>query len=307
MLDVCLLGTGGTVPMPGRWLTSLYLRCEGSAVLIDCGEGTQISLHEQSISCKHIDAIIFTHYHADHTAGLPGLLLSMAKADRTEPVLIIGPKGIAEFLHGVMMIARYVPFEIRYMQFEQKEEEFQIGMMKFNAFAVRHSVPCYGFEVNVERTRRFDPEKAMAHEIPKRLWGLLQKGETIEQDGITYTPDMVLGEKRKGIKLVYVTDTRPCTAIREHAEKADLFIAEGMYGEEEGIEKARKHKHMTMQESAAIAKDADVRELWFTHYSPSMHTPEEYADEIHAIFERALISRDGQKTDLAFEHEETKA
>ncbi len=306
MLDVCLLGTGGTVPLPDRWLTSLYLRCEGCAVLIDCGEGTQIALHKQAISCKHIDAILFTHYHADHTAGLPGLLLSMAKADRTEPVLIIGPKGIEEFLKGVMMIARYVPFEIRYMQYEEKEESFEIGLMHFTAFGLRHSVPCYGYEVNVRRTRRFDPEKALSNEIPKRLWGLLQKGETIEQDGHVYTPEMVLGDERKGIKLVYATDTRPCESLREHAKHADLYIGEGMYGDEEGTEKAQKNRHMTMQESALLAKEAEVKELWFTHYSPSVHDPHEYEEEIHEIFAEAVISEDGQRADLAFEHEEVK-
>lgn len=306
MLDVCLLGTGGTVPLPGRWLTSLYLRCEGSAVLIDCGEGTQIALHQQGISCKHIDAILFTHYHADHTAGLPGLLLTMAKSDRTEPILIVGPKGLEEILNGVMMIARYVPFEIRYMQYEEKEESFHVGMMKFNAFALRHSVPCYGYEVNVERTRRFDPIKAEENEIPKRLWGFLQKGQTCEYEGRTLTPDMVLGDERKGIRLVYATDTRPCDAINEHAKNADLLIAEGMYGDIDSQEKAIKNKHMTMQEAAAIALEAQVKQLWFTHYSPSVHEPELYQEEIRQIFADALITKDGQRADLAFEHEEVK-
>lgn len=307
MLDVCLLGTGGTVPLPSRWLTSLYLRCEGSAVLIDCGEGTQIALHEQRISCKHIDTIVFTHFHADHTAGLPGLLLTMAKSDRTEPVLIIGPKGMKEFLTGVMMIARYVPFEIRYMELEEKEETFEIGSMKFTAFALRHSVPCYGYEVNVERTRRFDPVKAEENGIPKSLWRILQKGENAEYEGRLFTPEMVLGDERKGIKLVYATDTRPTDAIREHAKDADLFIGEGMYGDEAGREKAVKNRHMTMQECALIAVQADVKQLWFTHYSPSEPDPAVYQEEVQKIFAHTVISTDGQRTDLAFEHEEVNA
>lgn len=306
MLDVCLLGTGGTVPLPGRWLTSLYLNCAGSAVLIDCGEGTQIALHQQHISCKHIDAILFTHYHADHTAGLPGILLTMAKSDRTDPITIIGPKGLGEVLKGVMMIARYVPFEIRYMEFEAKEEQFDIGQMHFTAFALKHSVTCYGFEVTVNRTRRFDPQKAQQNDIPKRLWGILQKGQTVEHEGRTLSPEMVLGDERKGLKLVYATDTRPCEAIREHAKDADLFIGEGMYGDEEGSEKARHNKHMTMQESAQIARDANVKEHWFTHYSPSVRDPFDYEEEIHAICANTVIAKDGQRADLAFEHEETK-
>lgn len=304
MLEVCLLGTGGTVPLPGRWLTSCLLRCAGTEVLIDCGEGTQIALHREGFSCRHIDTILFTHYHADHTAGLPGLLLSMAKADRTEPVTVIGPKGIESFLKGVMLIARYVPFEIRYMEITEKEASFTVGMLKITAFALRHSVPCFGYRADVSRSRRFDPEKAKNNNVPVRIWRLLQKEETVEYEGITYTPDMVLGEQRRGLRLVYATDTRPCEAIRVHAENADLLIGEGMYGCAEGKEKAEKNRHMTMQECAAIAKDAGVRELWFTHYSPSEYNPQIYAEEIHEIFAAAVISEDGQRTDLAFEHEE---
>ena len=304
MLDVCLLGTGGTVPLPQRWLTSCWLQCEGSAVLIDCGEGTQIALHEQRISCKHIDMIFLTHYHADHTAGLPGLLLSMAKSDRTEPVVVAGPKGIEDFLKGVMLIARYVPFEIYYKEITGREETFEAGNMSFTAFQLKHSVPCYGYEVNVRRTRRFDPEKAEALGIPRRLWGTLQKGESAEYEGRTFEPEMVLGEERKGIKMVYATDTRPCNSLKEHAKNADLLITEGMYGCKDGLEKAVANKHMTMQEAAALAREAGVRQLWLTHFSPSEHNVTEYRNEIRAIFEDTLISDDGQRTDLAFSHEE---
>ncbi|MBQ7992302.1 MAG: ribonuclease Z [Solobacterium sp.] len=306
MLDVCLLGTGGTVPLPDRWLTSCYVRCEGMAALIDCGEGTQIALHKERISCKHIDLIFLTHFHADHTAGLPGLLLSMAKADRTDPIMIIGPKGIEDLLKGVMLIARYVPFEIYYRQIEGKEETFEFGNLSFTAFHVKHSVPCYGYEINVKRTRRFDPKKAEENGIPKKFWGLLQKGQTVEHEGRTYDPEMVLGDERKGIKMVYSTDTRPCDSLREHAKGTDLLITEGMYGVEDGLEKAVANKHMTMQEAAVLAREADTKCLWLTHYSPIEHNVEEYAEELRAIFENTVLSKDGERADLAFAHEEVQ-
>lgn len=306
MLDVCLLGTGGTVPLPERWLTSCYVRCEGTAALIDCGEGTQIALHKERISCKHIDLIFLTHFHADHTAGLPGLLLSMAKADRTDPIMIIGPKGIEDLLKGVMLIARYVPFEIYYRQIEGKEETFEFGNLSFTAFHVKHSVPCYGYEINVKRTRRFDPKKAEENGIPKKFWGLLQKGQTVEHDGQTYEPEMVLGDERKGIKMVYSTDTRPCDSLREHAKDTDLLITEGMYGVADGLEKAVANKHMTMQEAAALAREANTKCLWLTHYSPIEHNVEEYAEELRAIFANTVLSKDGERADLSFAHEEVQ-
>ena len=301
MLDVCLLGTGGTVPLPSRWLTSCLLRCCGHSLLIDCGEGTQIALHKQSFSCRQIDTILLTHFHADHTAGLPGFLLTMAKSERTEPVTIIGPKGLQEILQGVMMIARYVPFEIRYIEIAGREQTFNIGEMKVTAFAVKHSVPTYGYRIEIDRRPKFDPDRARERGIPLKCWNRLQKGETVTDDmGNVYTPDMVLGEPRRGIRFVYTTDTRPTEYITEHAEEADLLIAEGMYGDPEKQENAVKNRHMTMQESAAIAARAGVRELWFTHYSPSMVEPEIYAEEIQQIFQKAVIAHDGKTAVLKF-------
>jgi len=303
MLDVCLLGTGGTVPLPERWLTSLLVRWEGRELLIDCGEGTQIAMHAHGFSCRHIDTILLTHYHADHTAGLPGLLLSMAKADRTEPVTIIGPKGLPEILKGVYLVARYIPFEIKYMELEDSEQTFDIEDLHITAFSLRHSVPCYGYSLELQRKPKFDVEKAKENYVPLQAWNKLQKGENTEINDITYTPDMVMGNARRGIKVVYATDTRPVSAIGKYAHDADLLIAEGMYGDPEKLDHAKQNKHMMMSESAEIAKQSNARELWFTHYSPSMYEPLIFEAQIQKIFAHAVISKDGQCEDIRFKDE----
>lgn len=303
MLNICLLGTGGTVPLPERWLTSCLLRFNGHAFLIDCGEGTQIALHKQRVSVKHIDAIFLTHYHADHTAGLPGILLTMAKAGRTEPILIAGPKDLHDVMWGVMSIARYVPFEIRLCEYHEREVEMDFGDVIMTAFAVRHSVPCYSYVLDLKRNARFDRQKAEKNQVPLKAWSRLQKGETVEMDGITYTPDQVMGEERKGLKVVYSTDTRPVEQITRHAAGADLYIGEGMYGDPEKADKAKLNLHSTMYETAAIAAKADVRELWLTHYSPSMETPSEYTEQVQAFFRNTVIAKDGQQKELVFEDE----
>ncbi len=303
MIDICLLGTGGTVPLPNRWLTSLLVRWNGHELLVDCGEGTQIALNSLTLSCKHIDAILLTHFHADHTAGLPGLLLSMAKADRTEPITIYGPKGLREILQGIQLIARYVPFEVNYVEFQEKENTFMIDGLEITSFSVKHSVPCFSYSFHYARKPKFDREKAERNQVPMKVWGTLQKNESITFDGITYTQDMVLGETRKGIHFVYSTDTRPVESIIQHSMNADLLIAEGMYGDEEKIEKAKLNRHSMMQESAEIARKCNVKQLWFTHYSPSMHDPQIYLEEIQKIFENVVISKDGQRIDLSFSKE----
>ena len=301
MLDVCLLGCGGMMPLPRRWLTSLMTRYNGSSLLIDCGEGTQIAIKEKGWSFKPIDVICFTHYHGDHISGLPGLLLTMGNADRTEPLTLVGPRGLERVVNALRVIAPELPFPIKYVEITEPEQTFEMNGYRLKAFRVNHNVLCYGYTMEVDRAGKFDVERATAAQIPQRYWGVLQKGETVEAEGQTYTPDMVLGPQRKGIKLTYCTDTRPTDSIRNNAKGSDLFICEGMYGEKDKQKKAKEYKHMTFYEAASLAKEADVGELWLTHYSPSLTRPEEYMDDVREIFPRAIAAKDRRTAELVFE------
>ncbi len=303
MLDVCLLGTGGMMPLPYRWLTALMTRCEGSNLLIDCGEGTQIALKEKGWSPKPIDFICFTHYHADHISGLPGLLLTMGNAERTEPLTLIGPKGLEKVVGALRMIAPELPFELRFIELDEHRQQLKLGPYVLDAYRVNHNVICYGYAISIPRAGRFSVERARQQEIPQKFWSRLQKGDTIEINGRVLTPDMVLGAARKGIKIAYCTDTRPVPVIAEYAKDANLMICEGMYGEKDKAAKAREYKHMTFYEAANLAKTARPKELWLTHYSPSLTKPEEFMEEVRAIFPAAKAARDGWSTELGFEEE----
>lgn len=300
MLDVCLLGCGGMMPLPYRWLTSLMTRFNGSSLLIDCGEGTQIAIKEKGWSFKPIDVICFTHYHGDHISGLPGLLLTMGNADRREPLTLIGPKGLERVVNSLRIIAPELPFEIRCIEIEGAEQTFELEGYRLKAFRVNHNVLCYGYSLEIDRAGKFDVKRAEENEIPKQYWKVLQKGETVKLDGKVYTPDMVLGTPRKGIKLTYTTDTRPTDSIRVHAKESDLFICEGMYGEKEKATKAVEYKHMTFTEAATLAKEANVKEMWLTHYSPSLTKPEEYMDGVREIFPNAKAGKDCMSVELDF-------
>lgn len=303
MLDVCLLGTGGMMPLPNRWLTALMTRLNGSSLLIDCGEGTQIAIREKGWSVHPIDVICFTHYHGDHISGLPGLLLSMGNSDRTEPVIMIGPKGLERVVNSLRVIAPELPFEIIYKEISGAEETFHIKDYVIKAFRVSHNITCYGYSICVQRAGKFRPDKASENNVPQKYWSRLQKGEVIEEDGRCFVPDMVLGEPRRGIKLTYCTDTRPVPSIAENASDSDLFICEGMYGEKGMEEKAIAHKHMTFGEAATLAKQADVKELWLTHYSPSLIRPDEFVDEVKGVFANTKTARDGKSKTLLFDEE----
>lgn len=301
MLDVCLLGTSGMLPLPGRWLTSLLLRYNGSSMLIDCGEGTQIAIKEKGWSFHPIDVICFTHYHADHISGLPGLLLTIGNSDRTEPVTLIGPKGLSRVVSALRVIAPELPYELRFIELSESREHISINGYEIDAFKVNHAVTCYGYAVNILRIGKFDVEKAKALEIPQKAWNRLQHGSTVELDGRVYTPDMVMGAPRKGLKVTYCTDSRPVKSISENAQGSDLFICEGMYGEKGKESKAREYKHMTFVEAAHLAREAQVKEMWLTHFSPSLVRPADYVAGIQKIFPNVQAGTDGKTVELGFE------
>lgn len=303
MLDICLLGSGGMMPLPKRKLTSLMGRFNGSHFLIDCGEGTQVAIREVGWSFKQIDVIYLTHFHGDHIGGLPGLLLTMGNSDRTEPLKIVGPKGVERVVNQLRVIAPELPFEIEYYDIEGAEAIFDWFGYQMKAFKVNHRVTCYGYRLDIKRLGKFDIDRAKALNIPVQMWGRLQKGEILEFEGKEYTPQMVLGEERKGISLVYSTDTRPTESIEENSKEVDLLILEGMYGDESKLTNAKEHKHMMMQEAAQIANKALAKKLWLTHYSPAMVYPRDYIEELRDIFKETYLGKDGLETVLTFEED----
>ena len=256
---------------------------------------------EKGWSFKPIDVICFTHYHGDHISGLPGLLLTMGNADRTEPLTLVGPKGLERVVNALRVIAPELPFEIKFIEITQPEQVIELNGYRITAFKVNHNVLCYGYTLEILRQGKFSAERAKEQDIPLKYWNPLQKGQTIEADGITYTPEMVLGPARKGIRLTYTTDTRPTESILRNAKESDLFICEGMYGEDDKADKARGYKHMTFREAAVLARDARVKEMWLTHYSPSLVRPDEFMDKVREIFPNAYPGKDGKSLELNFE------
>lgn len=300
MLHVNLLGTGGTYPLKDRMLSSAIVQFNGQSILFDCGEGTQISLKRQQISANRIGTICFTHFHADHISGLPGLLLTMGIEMREKPVTIIGPVGITDIVRSLCVIAPNLPYELRFIELTQEKEEVLIDGIRLRAFRVDHTVDCYGYTAEIDRMGKFSAQKARENNVPMKVWKILQQNESTEYEGVVYTRDMAFEAARRGIKILYCTDTRPTDVIREMGQNADLMILEGMFAEEKKLPRALETHHMMYSEAATLAKEAGADELWLTHYSPSMKNPEQFLSMATNIFENTICGTDTMEKELNF-------
>lgn len=293
MINVTLIGTGGMLPLPNRFLSSCLIEYNGKSILIDCGESTQVSLSKGKISINKIETILITHLHADHVTGLPGLLLSIGNTGRTKPIHIMVPRGAGEIINSLLVVCGYLPYEVSIFEIpENKPVQFEKIGLNITSIPLIHHINCLGYSFELLLKPHFLPEKAKQLNIPLNLWKFLHNGENVEFENNIITPEMVLGNKREPIKISYVTDTRPNEYINEIIKDSDLFICEGMYGNEEQYEDAVKKKHMLFSEAAHIAKDSNVKELWLTHYSPSLRDPEEYIDIAKNIFQNTVAGYD---------------
>jgi len=235
MLDICMLGTCGMMPLPGRWLSCALLRYDSTLTLFDCGEGTQIPWKALGWGFRQLGAICFSHMHADHVAGLPGVLFMVAHAGRTEPLDIYGPPGTTYVVEGLRRIAAELPFPVQLHELRGGEHFDLPGGLRGSCAPASHGIPCLAYRVELERKPAFQVERAQSLGLPVQLWSRLQHGETLEYNGQTITPQQVLGPPRRGISLAYITDTRPIQALGEFAHDVDLLICESMYDNPEDL------------------------------------------------------------------------
>ncbi|MFV0519381.1 MAG: ribonuclease Z [Lachnospirales bacterium] len=305
MVEVSLLGTGGMLPLQNRYLTAMALRYKGKVILVDCGEGTQVALRNTTFGYKKIDYICFTHFHADHVTGLPGLLLTIGNSDRVEPIYIIGPRGIGEIVRNITVVSRDIPFNLEFI--EVGNEDFSLPIFEnelvINCKNMHHgkNIQCLGYRFDIKRVGKFNVDKAKQNNVPQEIWGKLQKNDEVIFESVIYRKEQVLDKERKGISVSYCTDTRPFDEMAEFVYNSDLFICEGLYGDDEKFEIAKKHNHMIFREACEVALNGEVKELWLTHYSPAFTEPLKYDDFIKSIFPKAYIGEDGKSISIQFE------
>lgn len=300
MLDVCLPGTSGMIPLPERWLSCCWLEYQGKAFLIDCGEGTQIALKEAGCKISRLEILLITHFHADHIAGLPGLLLTLGNHGKKTPLTIIGPKGLKTVVSALMIIAPALPYQVELIELKSGDS----GYLEFDDIIItylplEHAVPCFGYRVSLKRKPVFNPEKAELLGVPQKLYKTLHSGKSVQlDDGREIRPEMVIDGARAPISVCYITDSVPTDTMAAFARGADLLICEGMYGDEDMHEKMEEKGHMIFSDSARIAREAGVKALWLTHYSPALKDPAAYLRNAAVTFPDTTAGYDGIRISL---------
>ena len=297
-LSIAFMGTGGSVPTARRATACLLIRAGGARVMVDCGEGSQRQM-VRSTGLVALDEIYITHYHADHYLGLPGLLKTYDLQGRERPLRVLGPSGLGELFGALRRIFGRLSYEVELVELDPSEsvehEDFEI-----RAFPVEHRMRAFGYAlVEPERPGRFDPERARELGVSDvHDFGRLQRGEKVEVNGGSVSPDQVLGEPRRGRKLVITGDTAPCEMTRVAAHEAQLLVHDGSFAEGEAA-RAAETGHSTARQAAELAHDAQVAMLALVHVS-SRYNVSEVLDEARAVHPNVHAPRDFDLVEIPY-------
>jgi ribonuclease Z len=303
-MRVTFLGTAAARPTVGRNVSSLVIQREGETMMFDCGEGTQRQMMRYGTGFS-IDDIFFSHLHADHFLGVIGLLRTMGLQGREEPIRLWTAAGTEQLLSGAVHLGMdRVPFEvsIRGLAAGERLEREEYEIVPFSTAHVGHSL---GYAlVEHERLGRFDPERARELGVAEGpLWGKLHHGHSVEVDGRTVLASEVVGPPRPGRIVVYTGDTRPSRQTLESAAGADLLIHEATFSQEEA-ERAVQTRHSTAREAASVAREASVRKLALTHFSPRYaDDPRSLEREARAVFPDTVAAFDGLAIEIPYRDE----
>lgn len=311
MLTVTLLGTAATLPMPDRALSSAVFSVHGRHILLDCGEGTQTSLHRHGISPMKITLVALTHYHGDHILGLPGLLQTLDTMGRQDPLHLTGPEeGHEAILAAVMTLAGELSYPVHFtpvpsagLPLHDLDARWPAGAT-LKTFPTLHRIASQGYRLDVPRARKLDTAKATSLGIPQPLWRTLQQGQAVTVNRQTIQPSDVCCPARPGLSAVFTGDTAPCEAIIHAAENADLLIMDATYPDDSHVGKAALYGHATFPQAAALAAAAGAKRLWLTHYSAMITDPEEHLPATQAVFPCSECGQDGMALTLTFRENE---
>jgi len=298
-MKATFLGTGGSVPTKRRNLPSLAVRTDGGLVMFDCGEGTQRQFLVGKLGFNRPMKILVSHMHADHILGIPGLLHSMSFMGRSRELEIYGPPGIREFIECTTETVKFQSvFPVQTLAVRPGTVT-RTDAYRIEAAWADHGVPCLAYAlIENDRPGRFHPGKARKLGIPKGpLWRTLQMGKAVTVGKTRIESSRVVGPSRKGLKITYAVDTRPCDRVVRLAAGSDLLVHDGTFASE-ASDRAREYGHSTVADAARVAKRSRSRNLALTHLSAIYEDPKPLLMEAKRIFPRTFIPEDLESLEL---------
>lgn len=303
MVDVCLPGTGGMIPLLNRWLACCWIEDNGKAFLIDCGEGTQIALKKSGCKINRLKTLMITHFHADHVAGISGLLIALGNSGKKTALHIIGPAGLKKVMSFMLLFTSDLPYEIKIIEIaDSKTGKIETGDAEdteVSYLMLSHGLMCLGYSVTVKCKPVLSSKTDNLLNLPKELIKILHTVIPVKSDDVHIMKQETITDSRyPAIRVCYCTDTLPIDAISDFARGADLFICEGLYGDEKKHDRVVKKGHMLFSDSAMLAKKADVKRLWLTHYGPGLLNPDKYIHNARRIFPNSTAAHDGTRITL---------
>jgi ribonuclease Z len=306
-MECVLLGSGGMMPMPYRFLTSLAVRLQGQLYIFDAGEGCQINLKKAKLGIKTLRVLAISHLHGDHCLGVPGLLMMRAQVDDPGPLVLLGPPGVERFIrqiHG--SLAFFINYPISFVEWDEgcSEVAYEDDLVRILWGPLKHTAFCLGYRLEEHpRPGKFSPDRARALRVPSGpLWGKLQHGSPVTvENGVTISPDQVLGPTRPGRKVCYAVDTRPNKSLYRLCRDVEAAFLDGMFLPEHGAE-AEAKGHMTVDDAARIASRGGARRAILVHISPR-YTEEDVprlAEAARQRFEHAEMGTDLQHFEIPY-------
>ncbi|HDI74801.1 MAG: ribonuclease Z [Thermoprotei archaeon] len=292
------LGTGGSIPSKKRALPAIAVKYLNTAILLDCGEGCQYRIFEAGLGLNKVKTILVTHMHGDHVLGLPGILQTYAFMGRSESLVIIGPRGLKDFVESVLsLVPCALKYKIDVIELDKKHYDviYEDKTYKISAVEAEHTIKNYAYLITIKeyyRKIRDDVIAELGLKMSPELYRRIIRGEVgfIEACGKRVPMYQLLKIKSK-FKIVYTGDTRPCRAIVELARGADILIHDATFSCELN-EKARATGHSTAAEAALVAKEARVKELVLFHISARYSNASKLLVEASAIFPETILPND---------------